>query len=93
MILGALALVTVAGVAPHVATPIAVCGAADDATPRPSPARRQGTVEANGHPKKAPPQAADTDRGASTGRRSDDPTKGRSTGDAKQSGPGSGEGL
>jgi len=74
------------------AAPIARSHAGDAPAPRPT-AVNDKPADVHRHAKKTSPRGADADRGASTERRSDDPTRGRNTGDAKQSGPGSGAGL
>lgn len=74
--------------------PLAVSAARAEPAAQPSPPDAKSThAETTKHPRKHTRPGDDVNRGASTSRRSDDPTHGRNTGDAKLSGPGSGAGL
>jgi hypothetical protein len=76
------------------ACPFAISTARAEPAAQPSPADAKDThADAKKHTKHHAPRGDDANRGASTSRRSDDPTRGRNTGDAKLSGPGSGAGL
>jgi len=76
------------------ALPLAVSTARAEPAAQPSPAAAKSTrTDAKTDAKQHARHGNDVDRGASTSRRSDDPTRGRNTGDAKLSGPGSGAGM